>query len=188
MRYTGYYFKIKTKNPEFQNAYLKYSNLVTPEKNNIKHISKIESSGNNVFIVHGHDEGLKKEVAQLIQSLSLKPVILHEQPNQGRTIIEKLEDHSEVAFALVLLTPDDIGGKRSELNPRARQNVILELGFFIGKLGRKKVCALYSSGVELPNDLDGVLYIKHEKDSDEWKNELVKEIKAAGINVDLNKI
>jgi hypothetical protein len=99
-----------------------------------------------VFIVHGHDNAAKEMTARFLEKLGLEAIVLHEQPNSGRTLIEKLEHHSAVKFAIALLTPDDLGAAKAEaanLSPRARQNVILELGYFIGKLGRGRVCALY---------------------------------------------
>lgn len=151
----------------------------------------IDSDSLNVFIVHGHDDSLLHEVARFIGSLNLKAVILREQPNQGRTIIEKFEDFSNVGFAIILLTPDDIGGEKKipngDLKPRARQNVILELGYFLGKLGRKNVCSLYHDGVDIPSDYSGVIFIPVDMGGS-WKIKLVREIKASGINVDLNKI
>lgn len=113
-----------------------------------------------VFLVHGRDEGAREKVARFLERLNLKPVVLHEQPNKGRTIIEKFEDYARVGFAVVLLTPDDIGKLKDDegdFEPRARQNVILELGCFIGQLGRERVCALVKKGVEWPSDYDGVL-------------------------------
>lgn len=143
---------------------------------------------NAIFIVHGHDNGIKQSVARLTEKLNLQPIILNEKENQGQTIVEKFEKHSNVGFAVVLLTADDMGGKKdSSQKPRARQNVILELGYFIGKLGRKRVCVLYFDGVELPSDLAGVLYVKLDE-GESWKYQLAKEIKAAGIRIDLNKI
>lgn len=145
-------------------------------------------SGSDIFIVHGCDEGTKEAVARYVEKLGLKAVILHEQANQSRTIIEKFEDHSkDVSFAVVLCTPDDEGrsGQGGKLKPRARQNVILELGFFLGQLGRDRVCVLYGKGVEMPSDYDGVVYIPLDGD---WKVQLAKEIKAAGISIDADKI
>lgn len=145
-------------------------------------------SGRRVFIVHGHDEGTKDTVARYITKLELEPVILHEQPNQGRTVIEKFEAHSDVAFAVVLFTPDDVGhpaAKPEEAKPRARQNVVLELGFFLASLGRERVCVLYKGGVEVPTDYSGVLY--HQIDeAGAWRSLLARELKAAGVAVDLN--
>ena len=150
---------------------------------------KTQKSTNEVFVIHGRDEGAKQTVARFLERLSLKPVILHEQPNEGRTIIEKFEDHAHVGFAVVLLTPDDVGSLKEEktnLKSRARQNVIFEFGYFIGKLGRKRVCALVKGDVEKPSDYDGVLYIPLD-DSDGWKMRLIRELKTAGFEVDANK-
>jgi len=147
-------------------------------------------STRDIFIVHGQDDAVKETVARFVEKLGLRAIILHEQPNAGRTIIEKFEDHSNVGFAIVLMTPDDIGApmeKKDEIKLRARQNVILELGYFMGKLGRGKVCALYKEGVEIPSDYQGVLYIPMDA-SGTWKMALAKEIKNAGIEVDLNKV
>jgi hypothetical protein len=142
-----------------------------------------------VFIVHGHNDGAKEAAARLLEKLELEPVILHEQPNRGRTIIEKFEAHADVAFAIVLLTADDDGKAKgdSALRSRARQNVILELGFFLGRLGRTHVCALYEDGVEVPSDYSGVLFVKFDGTSS-WMYSVAKEMRAAGLNVDLNKI
>ncbi len=142
-----------------------------------------------VFVIHGRDEGTKAMVARFLEQLNLKPVILDEQSNQGLTIIEKFERHAQAGFAVALLTPDDAGslqGDGSNLNPRARQNVIFELGFFIGKLGREGVCALTKGTVEVPSDYAGVVYIPLD-DSGAWKFQLVKELKAAGFEVDANR-
>lgn len=144
-----------------------------------------------VFVVHGHAPGPKDAVALLITRLGFEPVILHEQPDQGRTIIEKFEAHAEdIAYAVVLLTADDRGGPAGEdptaQRPRARQNVIFELGYFVGRLTRKRVCALYEEGVELPSDYQGVLYLPLKDVS--WKLRLAGEMKAAGLPVDLNKV
>ncbi|MDD4438242.1 MAG: nucleotide-binding protein [Tissierellia bacterium] len=147
------------------------------------------TESNNIFIVHGHDDRTKLDVARTIEKIGLKPIILSEQPNQGQTIIEKFELHSDVGFAVVLLTADDLGKVKTDEDEkyRARQNVILEMGYFIGKLGRDKVFPLYESGVELPSDLHGVLYNPLDE-SGGWKFKLAKELNAAGYNVDANKI
>jgi predicted nucleotide-binding protein with TIR-like domain len=145
-----------------------------------------EEISRKVFLVHGHAEEPKQIVAAFLRSLGLEVVILHEQPNQGRTIIEKLEEHSAVSFAVVLLTPDDVGApvvQPDKSQKRARQNVIWELGFFVAKLGRKRVCTLYVEGVELPSDYQGVLYVPYD-DGAAWCWKLVTELSAAGIEVD----
>lgn len=148
------------------------------------------SSKTEVFVVHGHDDAAKSEVARVLEKVELTPIILHEQVNAGQTIIEKFEKHAaSVNFAIVLLTPDDVGASKSKpetLSPRARQNVILELGYFIGKLGRNRVCALYS-GVEVPSDLLGVVYVERDH-AGAWRWALANELKAAGYDVDLNRI
>ena len=146
-------------------------------------------NSNKVFVIHGRDEVAKQTVARFLETLGLEPVILHEQANQGRTIIEKFEDHAHVGFAVALLTPDDVGSlkeERNNLNPRARQNVIFEFGYFIGKLGRKRVCALVKGDVEKPSDYRWGPYIPFD-DSDGWKMRLIKELKSAEFEIDANK-
>jgi len=150
-----------------------------------------KSENRRVFIVHGHDNATKESVARLLEKLGLEPVILHEKPNAGRAIIEKFEEYSEeVAFAIVLLTPDDIAISNTDHNariPRARQNVILELGYFIGKLGRNKVCALKKEGVEIPSDYHGVLYIDIDTE-DAWKTKIAQELIQAKVSIKLEGI
>ena len=141
-----------------------------------------------VFIVHGHDHGIKETVARYLSKLDLEPIILHEQPNQGRTIIEKFEHYADVPCAIVILSPDDLVQSKNVPaveEHRSRQNVIFELGFFVGRLGRKHTFALVQKGVTRPSDIDGVLYISLEDDT--WKLKLVAELKAAGMDVDANK-
>jgi predicted nucleotide-binding protein len=142
----------------------------------------------DVFIVHGHDGPAKTEVAILIERAGLNPVILHEQPNAGRTIIEKFEAHGGSAgFAVVLLTPDDIGGPdKDHLQPRARQNVTGEMFWFGGRLGRDRVCALVKEDVEMPSDFAGVGYTAMD-DKGGWKAKLLGELKAAWYEVDWGK-
>jgi predicted nucleotide-binding protein len=142
-----------------------------------------------VFIVHGHDEAAKESVARFLMQLEIKPVILAEEPSRGKAIIEKLEASDDVAFAVVLLTPDDVGAvkeHKDNLQPRARQNVVLELGYFMALLGRDYVCALYKGDVEIPSDYFGVVYIPFD-DKGAWKPKLAQELNAAGVDVDLNK-
>ena len=144
-------------------------------------------SSDRVFIVHGHNEEAKREAEQHVRHLGLNPIILHDQPNKGRTIIEKFEGHSEVAFAIILMTPDDLGGANTPgvdllLRPRARQNVILELGFFIARLGRERVSTLVLGQVETPSDYHGVVYIPMD-DQGTWKSRVETELRAAGLPV-----
>ncbi len=142
-----------------------------------------------VFVVHGHDEAARESTARFLERLGIEAIILHEKPNEGRTIIEKLEHNASVDFAVVLLTPDDVGAVATSadtMNQRARQNVVLELGYFIGKLGRDRVCALHKGGVELPSDILGVVYIPLDAGGG-WKLLLAKELRNAGFAIDLNR-
>jgi predicted nucleotide-binding protein len=141
------------------------------------------AASKRIFIVHGQDEGPKEAVARLIGQLGYEPIILHEQPNRGRTIIQKFQDEAaDVGFAIVLMTPDDetsLGAKR------ARQNVVLELGFFLGRLGPDRVAAIIKNPIEKPSDFDGVVYIPYDGN---WRQDLAKELKAAGYHVDWNVV
>jgi hypothetical protein len=137
-----------------------------------------------VFIVHGHDELAKLEMADFIESLGLESIILHMQASSGRTIIEKIEHYSNVGFGVVLYTPCDIGSKAGALtgNYRARQNVVFEHGYLIGKLGRSRVTAIVKGTVETPNDISGVVYVSLD-DQGNWKEELKKEMRSVGYHV-----
>jgi predicted nucleotide-binding protein len=141
-----------------------------------------------VFVVHGHDEGAREGVARFIPALGFQPIILHERANEGRTVIEKVEAHGDVGFAVVLLTPDDDGCKKGGTpRPRARQNVVLELGYFIGRLGRKRVCALKRGELEIPSDFGGVVYEPFDA-SGGWKQKLGRELEAVGYEIDWNTV
>jgi len=144
-----------------------------------------------VFVVHGRNQVIKEDVARFIEQLGIAAIILHEQPDKGRTIIEKLEDNTAVDYAVVLLTGDDAGGLKDAkvATPplRARQNVIFELGFFAAKLGRSRVAVLIEEGVEMPSDYSGIPYIKIDAQGS-WKYSLAREFKTAGLRVDLNII
>ena len=143
-----------------------------------------------VFVVHGRDNGTKAMVARVLEQLELEPIILQEQPDQGRTIIEKFEDYAQAGFAVILCTPDDVGALESEqhhLRPRPRQNVVLEWGFFLGKIGRNRVCALTKGDVEIPSDYAGVIYLPLD-DAGAWHIRLVAELQNAGFPVDANKL
>ncbi|HKY34504.1 MAG TPA: nucleotide-binding protein [Polyangiaceae bacterium] len=145
--------------------------------------------GDKVFIVHGRDNGAKHEVARFLEQIGVEPVILHERPNGGRTLINKFQEEAAgIHYAVVLMTPDDIGGLvGASQSARARQNVIFELGFFIGKLGAAKVCALMSGDIEKPSDFDAVVYIQYGP-STGWKTELARELRHAGVTFDANRI
>ena len=154
-----------------------------------------------VFIVHGHNDALKVEVARTVEQMGLKAVILHEQEDYGKTIIEKFESNaSDVGFAIVLLTADDMGvSKRdiereniekdfkAETRARARQNVVYEMGYFIGKLDREHVFELMETGVEKPGDLDGIIYTPVDSEG-VWKFKLAKRLDAVGYSVNMKAI
>jgi predicted nucleotide-binding protein len=182
----------------------------------------------DIFIVHGKDHTSLKELKTLLEEIGLNPIILHEQPSKGMTLIEKLEKYSDVGFAFIILTPDDIGAGKTDgmriiaktigkdnptqeeiagfihNNPeestkmdsslhilykdRARQNVVLELGYFIGKLGRRNVCCLYKGNIELPSDMHGICYIYFENSIKEVCEVILKELKAVGYETDPNVV
>ena len=150
----------------------------------------LATQAGGVFIVHGHDQR-RHELEVLLRKLDLQVTVLADEPNRGQTVIEKLESSSNCAFAVVLVTGDDEGRlaatPTAPLRPRARQNVILELGYFMARLGRSRVCALYEPGVEIPSDYAGVLFVELDAGS-AWHFKLGKELKAAGLAVDMNKL
>ena len=145
----------------------------------------------SVFIVHGHDEAAKEKVARFVERLGLSVVILHEQSSQGMTLIEKLEAYADKAgYAIALFTPDDVGyplGQEVNQQARARQNVVLEMGYFVGKLGRSKVCLLHKGVLELPSDVLGVVYAAMDETSG-WQLTLARELKAAGYEINLSAL
>jgi predicted nucleotide-binding protein len=146
--------------------------------------------GKRVFLVHGHDIAMRESTARVLERLGLEPIVVDEQPSSGRTIIEQVDEYGGVAFAVVLLTPDDVGclgNAEVPLSPRARQNVIFELGYFAGRLGRTHVAALLREEIERPSDHDGVVYIRFDN-AGAWKLRLAKELKAAGLDVNFNDL
>ena len=145
----------------------------------------VRPDSNKVFLVHGHDREVKETVARFLENKNLKVVILDEEPGQGRTIIEKFEDHSSaVSYAIVLMTPDDVAQCRegSALAHRARQNVVFELGFFVGVLKRRRVCVISKGDLEIPSDYWGVEYIPWD-DAGGWQGKLLRELKAAELDI-----
>lgn len=152
---------------------------------------RVAAKSDRIFIVHGHDDAMKANVARVIDRLGLTCVILHEQPNRGRTIIEKFEDYADVSYAVVLLSPDDQGSAYGNHNPqfRARQNVVFELGFFIGSLGRANVFVLHKKvdNFEFPTDIAGVLYVPFDENGG-WQLKLAQELAVLGYDVDPLKL
>jgi len=151
----------------------------------------VGTDARSVFVVHGHETGARESVARFLEKkIGMNAIILQEQPGKNRTIIEKFEEESSAAgYAVVLMTPDDVGSSIKEKveRSRARQNVILELGYFLGRLGRGRVFALKQGDIEVPSDYDGVEYIELD-DAGAWKQKLATELQAAGVDVDWNRI
>jgi hypothetical protein len=141
-------------------------------------------NNSQVFIVHGHDEIAKLDLEKFIISLDLQPIILHKQASSGMTIIEKIERYSNVGFGIVLYTPCDVGSKVGALSGkyRARQNVVFEHGYLIGKLGRPRVTAIVKGDVETPNDISGVVYVNMDT-AGSWQEQLKVEMRSAGYHV-----
>lgn len=171
-----------------QSAVSILNTLLDKQPNDNSKFQEIGKSNNfsSVFIVHGHDGELKESVARIIEKQGIEAIILSEKANQGRTIIEKFEDYSDVGGAICLFTADDVGNVKAaeKYNSRARQNVIFETGYFMGKLGRDHVVILADQGVEMPSDLSGVVYTN----TASWQFELLKEMNAIGYQVDMNKL
>jgi predicted nucleotide-binding protein len=160
------------------------------EEEPVVQLPQTEKPKNKVFIVHGHDGNARERTARFIEKLGFEAIILHEQASRSMTIIEKIEKYSnDVGFGIVLYTPDDMGNvkgeaEKGELKYRARQNVVFEHGFLIGKIGRENVTPLVEGEIELPNDISGIVYI-NDKD---WQLDIAKEMKAAGYDIDFNKL
>ena len=151
---------------------------------NVSKESKLTLNKKQIFIVHGHDDKLKLEVARFIEKLGLEAIILSEQANKGKTIIEKIEENTDVGYGIVLYTPCDKGGTADtpyeKMKLRARQNVIFEHGYLIGKLGRERVCALVDGNIEYPSDINGVVYISYQ---DQWQHKISEELKSIGYKI-----
>lgn len=156
-------------------------------------LSSILPKTKKVFVVHGHDEIAKTGLEVFLHEIGLEPIVLHRQADVGLTVIEKFEKHSDVGYAFILLTPDEVAylasdetkadaERKKEL--RARPNVIFEFGYFIGKLGRSKVCCLYTGAVSLPSDVNGMIYKRYDKSIEEVAYSVIKDLKASGYEVD----
>lgn len=150
----------------------------------------IVKNNKKVFIVHGHDNEAKQELARVLEKSDFEAIILHEQPNSGKTIIEKIERYTDVGYAIVLYTECDKGRDKNvpieQEKSRARQNVVFEHGYLIAKLGRDHVCALVKGDVETPGDISGVVYVPMDENG-AWQMQLAKDMQDVGLPVDMNK-
>lgn len=166
-------------------AYLEEFEEEGSESNEVN-IIKSKHNYSKVFVVHGHDGELRESVARLLEKQNITPVILNEQANQGKTIIEKFENYSDVTCAICLFTSDDQGKANSEnkYKKRARQNVVFEAGYFIGKLGRENVIVIADENVEIPSDMSGMVYSSR----NEWRFSVLKELRTIGFSIDYNKL
>lgn len=162
------------------------------ELSETKSQSSSPANSNKIFIVHGHDQTLKIDLERFVREIGLIPVVLHREADEGATIIEKFEKHSDVGFAFIILTPDEMSytvdqselpEKNRKIELRARPNVIFEFGYFVGKLGRNRVCCLHKGNVELPSDIDGLVYKKVEDTVDAQAYSIILELKAAGYEI-----
>lgn len=169
-----------------------YKSINNTTDNTIKTLDS--KSEKKVFVVHGHNQELKNDVEVFLRNIGLEPIVLHREVDEGLTLIEKFEHHSDVGYALILISPDDIAFPKSELKKsenkrkielRARQNVIFEWGYFVGKIGRSNVCCVYKEGVTLPSDLAGMVYKKVTRSIEDIGYELIKELKNAGFKLDI---
>ena len=190
----GYYRRDFTRRINRLEGIREQLELISDQSSDSTHASSVKSvvtNSNEVFIVHGHDGAAKSEVARFVEKLGLEATILDEKPGGGLTIIEKFEKYaSNAGFAIVLLTPDDVGApkdKKDKLRPRARQNVIFEIGYFFKALGRGGVCAMSKEEVEFPSDLNGVSYVLLDSNGG-WEIKLAKEMKEVGLPIDSSKL
>lgn len=175
---------------DFGKTIFDYKEIREIQKNQtIRVEEKKEMNYKKVFIVHGRDNDAKCEVTRFIERLGLEAIILHEQVNQSNTIIEKIEKYSNVKYAIVIYTPCDEGRLKGEkkFNSRARQNVVFEHGFLMGKIGRKNICTLVKGDIEVPGDISGVVY-ENMDSKGAWKISIAKELKVAGYQIDMNGI
>ena len=144
-----------------------------------------------IFIVHGHDHEAKNELEIFLSEIGLEPIVLHRKADEGLTLLEKFEKYSDVGYAIVLLTPDDVVASSDEdrttqkTEHRARQNVIFEFGFFVGRLGRNRVCCLHQDNVTLPSDVSGLIYKPFRSHIEEVKYPIIRELKAAGYQISI---
>ncbi|OAI56165.1 hypothetical protein AYO48_00045 [Gaiella sp. SCGC AG-212-M14] len=178
---------VKQRIPLFEESPHVHASREPEAKKDARKKAAIES----IFIVHGHDDALKLAVHGFVREITeVEVVILADKPNRGRTLLEKFEAvGSGAGYAIVLLTKDDLGRAKDKTadQPRARQNVVWEFGFFAGAIGRSHVAVIYEEGVELPSDLHGLVYIPYDAGGG-WRLKLARELKDVGVNIDTSKL
>jgi predicted nucleotide-binding protein len=163
--------------------------LLSPPAPDTRLNSQVRS--NKIFVVHGQDNTMKSDVTQTLQQLDLDPIILHEKPNSTQTLIQKTSDYTHVSFAVILLSPDELAypteKTSDEAKSQAKQNIIFELGYLLGRLGKQNVVAIYrkKKDFETPNDINEILWIEYKTG---WYFELIKQLQAANFDVDANKL
>ena len=160
------------------------SSKVVNAKKDLDLVTEKNTDNNRVFIVHGHDNEALAKTESFVRKMRLEPIILRDQANKGMTVIEKIEHYSDVGFSIVLYTPCD---KTDKGKSRARQNVVMEHGYLMGKLGRSNVVALVKGDIEIPSDISGVVYIPMDGDK-AWEQAVAKDLRAAGYEADANRI
>jgi len=177
-----------------QNALDAIKDDVYGELKQEKSTNQSPAISNKIFVVHGHDNELKNDVERFLHEIGLEPVVLHRQVDAGATVIEKIEANSDVGYAFVLLTPDELAYTKDQqqveeqqrhIEWRARPNVIFEFGLFVGKLGRERVCCLHKGDVTIPSDLSGLVYKKIDSSIETQAFAIIKELKAAGYQINI---
>jgi predicted nucleotide-binding protein len=146
-------------------------------------------TGGPILLIHGRDAGAKESVLKFIGQLGLRALTFQEEPNGGRSIVEKFGELSNSQFAIILFTPDEIAVSRDrskEKQVRVSQHVMFEFGYVVAKLGHRRVCALYDEGVEIPPEASGITAIPMDFRGG-WRLLVAREFKQAGVDVDLNK-
>jgi predicted nucleotide-binding protein len=164
--------------------------VVTPTGATPSTRQNITERRTKIFVVHGHDQTALEQLELVLRRLNLDPYILQNNDGQSKTIIEALEQqiYREAAFGIILMTPDDFGYSKSkgeqERQPRARQNVVLEMGMVFASLGRERMVILKKGALEIPSDIDGVLRLEFNDHVKEVAVKLANRMKNAGIEID----
>ena len=172
-------------NQTFEEYFVKSLKDILHAEQNLEDVTVHEPMGNKIFIVHGQDNEMKREVQLLLTRAGLDDVVLHERPDRGRTIIDKLiQESKDACYVIALLSPDD---ELANGSSRARQNVIFEIGYFLGKLGKERVRLFKRGNIDIPSDLQGILYENYDTEGN-WRMKILKEMKAFGVEINVDKV